>query len=831
MKKRIISLILVMICLVSLFPSIRAEERADKPKTIEEQIQSFADSIDQTGAESSAAMALAMHGITGGGKKLILNESSALTALLFNSSQFQYWLIEGCTNAIASMQGLDMDVMPNMRGWCDWDSAQIKTGLVFHQKPDYGSTDWKLIWTPYSGQWNDYDRSLEWMTGISAEDMQITRTKVLEDRAVYRVDLTIFDSFDFHTANSTGFKDLISGIGMLMFQEFEWESRVSFTLEVPYTCHHSSGAYHWTYDAEKNEMISDSGNGYTENTTERRHSINDRDYFALEETVRLLHDRPWVMEYDAKNQKDIPMFPVESGYYFSRLMFRHSSGNYIMLRDKRWVPAEDHSEDDYTYIYGTIMQYLSSLISGNRKRLLTYRLENQVYPDGSNMIFLSILDPQTGTVLVDKRPMDDYSETYQGVEDSTLISKESDWLSGKDLYINYIGNRSVGFKADYFDLRIWENGVGGEPESYYKTIDPVPATCTEDGYTAQVCTACGHTIKEITEPARGHRYTVTVTEPGCTSGGFTRYICDCGDTYVSDQIDALGHNWTDWAAEGEWDCTEGGTQERHCLRCGQSETKEVASTAHLYEARIVEPTCVDLGYTIYTCAVCGYSYKTNFTNTGDHSFGPWSTLREATEQQEGLLERSCTVCGVTEQKRIPKLQNPFSDVGAADYFYAPVLWAVSRGITTGTSATTFEPDSSCLRAQVVTFLWRAAGEPEPSSHTNPFVDVKKSDYYYKAVLWAVENGITNGIDGTHFGPETACSRSQVVTFLYRAFGKPTVENTDNPFADVPGSEWYTAPVLWAVEKGITNGLSADSFGPDNECSRSQIVTFLYRSYN
>ena len=131
----------------------------------------------------------------------------------------------------------------------------------------------------------------------------------------------------------------------------------------------------------------------------------------------------------------------------------------------------------------------------------------------------------------------------------------------------------------------------------------------------------------------------------------------------------------------------------------------------------------------------------------------------------------------------------------------------------------------------MTFLWRAAGKPAPTSQNNPFVDVKPGDYYYDAVLWAVEKGITTGIDSTHFDPNGVCNRSQVVTFLYRAFEKPPVENTANPFTDVPAAEWYAAPVLWAVKEGITNGLSETKFGPNEVCNRSQVVTFLYRTYN
>ena len=171
----------------------------------------------------------------------------------------------------------------------------------------------------------------------------------------------------------------------------------------------------------------------------------------------------------------------------------------------------------------------------------------------------------------------------------------------------------------------------------------------------------------------------------------------------------------------------------------------------------------------------------------------------------------------------------FIDIKPSDFFYDPVLWAVENGITTGTSGTTFNPGGECLRAHVVTFLWRAAGSPEPVSMDNPFVDVRESDFFYKAVLWAVENGITNGTDATHFSPATPCNRATVVTFLYRSLGDPAVDSAANSFTDVPAGDWFTEAVVWAVENGITNGISATEFAPASLCNRAQIVTFLYRA--
>ena len=174
-------------------------------------------------------------------------------------------------------------------------------------------------------------------------------------------------------------------------------------------------------------------------------------------------------------------------------------------------------------------------------------------------------------------------------------------------------------------------------------------------------------------------------------------------------------------------------------------------------------------------------------------------------------------------------RNPFQDVPDDAYYFEAVNWAVANNVTNGTSETTFSPNVGCTRAQVVTFLWRAAGQPEPTEGTNPFTDVKEGTYYYKAVLWAVEKGITNGTSETTFDPDETCTRGQIVTFLWRREGKPAPTGANNPFADVKPSAYFGSAVLWAVEKGITNGTSETTFEPNEDCTRAQVVTFLWRA--
>ncbi len=168
--------------------------------------------------------------------------------------------------------------------------------------------------------------------------------------------------------------------------------------------------------------------------------------------------------------------------------------------------------------------------------------------------------------------------------------------------------------------------------------------------------------------------------------------------------------------------------------------------------------------------------------------------------------------------------NQFSDVSKQDYFYEPVKWALENEITSGTSATTFSPYSTCTRGQVATFLWRLNGKPEPMTTNNPFVDVKESDYFYKAVLWAVEQGITAGTSATTFSPSNNCTYAQVVTFLWRAEEEPFVENA--AISSMYGNVYYKDAVAWADANGVLSG-SANQFAPNNDCPRADIVTYMY----
>ena len=207
------------------------------------------------------------------------------------------------------------------------------------------------------------------------------------------------------------------------------------------------------------------------------------------------------------------------------------------------------------------------------------------------------------------------------------------------------------------------------------------------------------------------------------------------------------------------------------------------------------------------------------------------SLRKVLFLGDGATWKAVAVNG-NNQKLKDVLRNGsggFFDVPEGEWFAEPVTWAAERNITGGAGNGRFGSYDGCTRAQVVTFLWAASGRPEPKSAENPFTDVANDAWYAKPVLWAVENGITTGVSDTQFGPDRICTRGQIVTFLYAAANKPAVSG-DTPFADVTDGDWFLTPVLWAAENNITGGISEGKFGPNDVCTRAQVVTFLYKVF-
>ena len=226
----------------------------------------------------------------------------------------------------------------------------------------------------------------------------------------------------------------------------------------------------------------------------------------------------------------------------------------------------------------------------------------------------------------------------------------------------------------------------------------------------------------------------------------------------------------------------------------------------------------------YTTATPGTEVTLTATPDAHYRLKEWQVVSGDVTIKDGKFTMPE---GDVEIKAVFALKHPFTDVPDGAYYEDAVIWAVDNGVTNGTSATTFEPNNTCTRAQIVAFLWRAAGRPAPKSTEMPFTDVKKGCYYYNAVQWAVENGITKGTTATTFSPNETCNRAQAVTLLWRFQGSPEVKG-ECPFTDVPENRFFSDAVLWAAQERVTLGTTETTFEPYKSCTRAQIVTLLWR---
>lgn len=362
----------------------------------------------------------------------------------------------------------------------------------------------------------------------------------------------------------------------------------------------------------------------------------------------------------------------------------------------------------------------------------------------------------------------------------------------------------------------------------------IPPTCTERGCTVHLC-ACGDKREDSYTPPLGHSYRggicvrcgildpnkdiphkhdfiPIVTKPTCLTEGFTTYACSCGECYTKDYVSAVGHKTQLQNAKAAGCMTGGYTGDEVCTVCGKvfKQGSVIFALGHDPQpARVKAPTCTESGYTgDLICMRCG-----DMTQIG-------KTVAAAGHKFFGGV---CSVCGTKGAEAVPE----FDDVKPGAFYFDAVQWAVENGITNGTGKNTFSPNDVCSRYQIVMFLWRAAGQPEAKAAVS-FADVKPGDIFYEAVQWAVERGITKGTSSTSFSPYAPCTRGQIVTFLYRSAGSPKVSGACN-FSDVSSCSFCHDAVIWASSEGITNGTSAGRFSPNEGCTRAQVVTFLYRA--
>ena len=375
---------------------------------------------------------------------------------------------------------------------------------------------------------------------------------------------------------------------------------------------------------------------------------------------------------------------------------------------------------------------------------------------------------------------------------------------------------------------------------HFVAVEGKAPTCTEAGYNYNgyykcdrvdkdgdpICNATKGNSYQIPVPALGHKMTVKVlVEATCQHQGLNVYACSVCNTPLKNEDGNIAYYTAkvDHVAADELanvvaaTCTEAGySGDQVCKWCGETLKKgeEVPALGHKTEVKDAKAaTCTEAGYTgDEVCTVCGETVKkgTEIPALG-HKF------------ENGV----CTVCGAADPNYV--VPNPFKDVAKTSPYYDAIIWAAKEEITTGKTADTFGIDEGCTRAQIVTFLYRAAGSPEVKADTvNPFTDVSKDSVYYNAILWAVENGITKGTTDTTFDPNAVCTRGQIVTFLFRASGAEKVATGTN-FADVAAGSYCADAVAWAVANKVANGFADGSFRPEATCTRGQAVTFIFRA--
>ena len=377
-------------------------------------------------------------------------------------------------------------------------------------------------------------------------------------------------------------------------------------------------------------------------------------------------------------------------------------------------------------------------------------------------------------------------------------------------------------KAILLNLAALTNGAN--VNAFYVTVVAEEDELVTFDNQSIVYTGLGTTVKNT--------LTVTATNGGTISGNH-------GGLYAEDEvieIEAVAQNGYHFVG---WTSSNGGVFGDATANHTTFTMPEVDVTVTAIFEEDAPPTKYDVtvngSYATTTGAgeyEAGATVNISAGTRNGYTFAGWTssdvTIANASSQTATFVmpDHNVTVTATFEKIETPVVPT-FDDVAEDTYYFDAVEWAVKNGITAGTSATTFSPDMTCTRAQAVTFLWRAAGSPAPKSNVMPFEDVAAEAYYYNAVLWAVENGITAGTSATTFSPDAECTRAQIVTFLWRS-QKSLLTIGANPFADVIADTYYADAVLWAVEKKITAGTSATTFSPDADCTRAQIVTFLYR---
>lgn len=359
-------------------------------------------------------------------------------------------------------------------------------------------------------------------------------------------------------------------------------------------------------------------------------------------------------------------------------------------------------------------------------------------------------------------------------------------------------------------------------------------TCEAVGYTTHTCSVCGDSYVDTIVEATGHSYVDTMTAPTCDAMGYTTHTCSvCGDSYMDTFVTATDHDYEQTVTK-EATCTEEGEMTFTCKHdgCGRTYTMPIPKTEHDCKTTMVTATCLGYGYTEHTCKNCGYSYISDLVQPRGHSYE--AVVTAPTPDEGGYTTHTCERCGDSYVDELTEALGhkctAFTDISghwAKDF----ICFVTEEGLFQGVTDTTFAPNGAMSRAMAVTVLYRLAGEPEVTGET-AFTDVNEDAYYYKALLWAFQNGIARGITGTKFAPNGTVTREQAVTFLYRymvnCLGQEPAAGGDlSVFQDADEISVFAKEAMaWATAEGILDGYGDGTVGPQNPVTRAQMAKLL-----
>ena len=736
-KKIVLALLIVSMILTSLpfeAKKVNAVESETILAKVEKQVKAYAESINTLDEPDSQALSdLVSYSMkakfNSNIEELKLGADDATTISLLNSNMLQESLSYSIAGTIENMQSLERDKL-YAHGGMAWYSH--KSSYTTYAYPTEEKNTYKRIGTVASSKslygsdgyptesFNDNDKAMVLVVGSASMGCEVEVAEVKSDTVIYNVNAYVYDDFDFN-GDYSGSAELgydvslaegLKNVGAALLGEFSWRSDVSFQIEVPYGCSHESNSYRWTMGEDGQLTCATSEEGFTVNAATTTKYVpsstatttKDYYYHTLEETVKLKHNQPWVMEYAGKKISSLYLLQTTATASMTPC-YLHSASKTAMFRAYETITLTEEEKaileaDSSAKIAKNIYHYygLDTTDMYNKaysKNTLRFRMEN-VVNGNTNMIYLSIYNEDTGEVLLEPTPMDDYYQKKSYESSRSLVEEQCEWISGQDFYLNYIGNRSYPLKAETFQLTVWENGEGVENKSSFVATETA-GSCVQQGTITKVCSECGYTEVEYTGfadhnygqfklnydttctkdgtqtaickdcgiectipvegSAKGHKEKeVKEKAPTCQQAGYTEgVVCtECDEILTGcEELEILPHMYGEYVSDGNATCLEDGTMTRICTACGAEDTVIEENSAKGHVKEIVfgyEAECMKTGLTDgVICAACNEVLeKQTEIPALEHKFGEFISNNDATCKEEGTKTRTCELCGAKD---------------------------------------------------------------------------------------------------------------------------------------------------------------------------------------